>query len=338
MRRIFRHFSSWLLLLGITISFVAATSGKMIYENMENALMEVNKYRYQYEYDISLSGIEDITAALRDIKMLKGNVCINQVDLYVNAADVYQQAEILIKKDEDLPYPVNVVDENGIAYLGRDLKKYCYSIDNSMFIEIEGNEYLVGGFIESRYSELLNNKIIIKLNNLKDIKSLADADLLLLNYGTNNENPDKSVNEFYNRFSVKYHINYEKQDFKYVEIGSTNSKEEYYIAIMIFAMINCVVISEFWIMRRKEEIIIRKLCGYSKMQLFSMLYTELLIISGIAVLISVVIQGKFMFYVYDELWIRRVLFSIAFILLSSFIIVMIPVYKSSQFYVSRGVL
>lgn len=55
MRELFRHASSWLLLTGVAVSFYAFTNASDIYQNVRNAIAEVNEYKYKYMYNVCLS-------------------------------------------------------------------------------------------------------------------------------------------------------------------------------------------------------------------------------------------------------------------------------------------
>ncbi|MGN0514857.1 MAG: ABC transporter permease [Lachnospiraceae bacterium] len=341
MKKIFRHYSSWLLLVGIAVSFTAAVNGRQVYERMEKARMELNEYKYLNNYIISISGIDNIQEIAEDIEILEGNVSIVDNDLYINDADIYQRTEILIKQDEDLPYPVREVSGSRGVVIGKSIEQYCYSKDEgkAQYIVIDGREYQVEGYVESTYSDVLNGKVILKTDNPKEISCLANADTLVLNYGSYSMDAEDCVRGFSNQFGDKYSIYYEKESDKYIEIGSANAEEEFYMTITLFAMINCVVISEFWIMRRKQEIIIRKLWGYGNIRLFWILYREMLIIAGLAVGISIVLQNVaalFNPYTYGFSWLRRVIFSLIFIVVSAFVVVIIPLHKASHYRISEG--
>jgi putative ABC transport system permease protein len=341
LKKIFRHYSSWLLLIGIAVSFTAAVNGKEVYERMEKARMELNNYRYLKNYVINISKIEDVNELAEDIKVLKGNVSIVDNDIYVNAADVYQRTEILIKRDVDMPYPVRRISDSDGIILGKDMEEYCFSKAGSsrQYILIDGREYQVEGYVESAYSDALNGKVVIRTDNPKEISILSNADMLVLNYGSYSEDAAECIREFDRQFGEKYSIYWYEDGDKYVEIGSSNSKEEFYITIMLFAMINCVVISEFWIMRRKQEIIIRKLWGYGNIRLFWILYRELLVIATLAVGTVIVLQNIATLvhpYTYGFQWMERVIFSLIFIAVSAFAVVIIPLYKASRYSISEG--
>ncbi|MGN0160317.1 MAG: ABC transporter permease [Lachnospiraceae bacterium] len=341
MKKIFRHYSSWLLFIGIAVSFTAAVNGKQVYERVEKALMELNEYKYLNNYIINISGIDNIQEIVDDIEILNGNVSIAGNDIYINDADVYQHTEILIKQDVDMPYPVRKVSDSDGIILGKGMEQYCYSKDDgkAQYIVIDGKEYQVEGYIESTYSDALNGKVILRTDNPKEISCLENADTLVLNYGSYSVDAEDCVRKFSGQFGEKYSIYCEEESDKYVEVGSANAKEEFYKTITLFAMINCVVISEFWIMRRKQEIIIRKLWGYGNIRLFWILYREILIIAGLAVGMAIVLQNVaalFHPYTYGFQWMERVIFSLIFIVVSAVAVVIIPLYKASHYRASEG--
>ena len=51
MKNIFRNYSTWLLLIGVTVSLFAFLNGADVYQRVRYALAEVNNYQYENAYN-----------------------------------------------------------------------------------------------------------------------------------------------------------------------------------------------------------------------------------------------------------------------------------------------
>jgi hypothetical protein len=337
MKGIYRHYSTYLLLLGIMVSFVAFLNGTNIYQQINIALQEVNEYQYKYSYYIGISDIKDIGTITNELSRLTGNVVVTDCVVYLDD-NFYHDCEIILKQNENLPYPVEIINENGEVIIGEELEKLCFEENGISYISINNSAASVKGIVSSEKSDLLNYKLIITENADNVDKYFSDSLSLAVEYGSNTHDTTEEVGTFCTSNFKTATIYYEKEDEKYIEVGSQNADEKFYLIIAIFAMVNCVVISEFWILRRKQEIIIRKLWGFSNIKIFKMLYGQMMVITVAAILL--VLLGQLVTALvqqsYGDISLYRLVISILFVVAASFIIVLLPIYKSTHFKISDG--
>lgn len=100
---------------------------------------------------------------------------------------------------------------------------------------------------------------------------------------------------------------------------------------------NCVVISEFWILRRKKEVLIRKIFGYSNLKLFALFYRQMLCVSSMAVA-GVLFTELLVAHVTNvsiSMDVRKLIVSVVFVVLASFVLALTPVYKASKFTIEK---
>lgn len=340
MKKVFRHYSTWLLLVGVTVSLFAFLNGADVYQRVQYALAEINQYQYKNSYNIYISEIENMEEVIQELNLLDGNVVITDQHIYLNATGYYRLVNLVVKQDEDYPYPVDYITNKTGLILGTDLKEYCYKNGNSdLVIKINGTEQIVAGFIGSGYSDYLDGQILMGLDNRNVNELLGTQDMVSVEYGSNKADADAGFNAVYDVMREKYNITYEKNTGKYIEVGDDAAGEQFYMVIALFAMINCVVISEFWILRRKDEMLVRKLWGFTNVRLFGLMYREMFMVSGVATGINLLV--RLIFHIVNknesgEMFIQKLLTAVIFMIISSFIMVLVPVHHASKYRLSDG--
>lgn len=338
MKGLFRHYSTWLLLVGIIVSYVAYWNGMRIYRNIKYAMAEVNAYNYRESCCIGISGIEDTEVALAKLLQLPGNISMSGLTVYLDDKGVYQLCEILLKQDEALAYPITYYDKDGEVIIGRNLTDLCFEESGKTYIMLEGSKVCVAGVVSSKRSDVLNYKLILLPNAPHADKYIMESGSLTVEYGSNEADIYTAIQEFYKENCNDMDIYYEVSENKYVDVGSANSDEKFYMVIALFSMVNCVVISEFWILRRKNEIIVRKLWGFSDARILGLLYGQMLILTSVSVALALCIE-YIMYWTgmsRERLSPEQLGISVLFVLVSSFIIVLLPVYKAAHYRISSG--
>lgn len=335
-----RHFSSWLLLLGIAVSFSAFLNGEDLYYKVKNALAEVNEYRYKNTYSMQIAGVDNTDTLLDEMSKLRGNLSLDNLLVKINQEDMYHTAEVLINREEELPYPFlygNCHFEEGKrqAIIGKGLEHDCVtnSYDNKRYIRLDDVDYEVIGIVGSKNSDLLDGKLI--LSYCLDTFSTYFNEQGAFLYGSDKENIHLDIMDFYEKNTLKWDIFLDKEETAYIEVGGSNEDEKFYWLLCIFSMVNCVVLSEFWIIRRKQEIVVRKLWGYSNCKLFFILYREMIFVAFLAVSVVWILQFSIVLFIGADIGIGfspgKFIYSILFILVAALLIVLVPIYKISQY-------
>lgn len=342
MKNIMRHYSTWLLIIGVAVSFFGFLNGADIYQRVKNALAEVNEYRYKNTYSIQISSIEDMGQLLEGLKLMEGNICIQDINIYVDEMGYYSAADMILKQDEELTYTFleeldSSASEKNQVIIGKGLKECCYSKsgEENEYISLNGIEFEVVGVLGSKTSSVLDGKILFPYNEDFLLSCIDNQEYIFVSYGSNNKNIDTYFMEFLNTWGPYYEIYYEKNEEQYIEVGADNADKQFYFLISVFAIINCIVISEFWIIRRKQEIVIRKIWGYSNLKIFKMLFSEMLMLSLLAVacvwLVRVAVTALLMNDMEITVTISKLIYSVIFVIITALLIVLLPIYKVSRY-------
>lgn len=342
MKNTFRHFSSWLLMVGISISFLTFLNGDDLYQKMKNALAEANEYRYKNTYELQIFGMEDQQGLLNDLCELEGNVQLMDLHFQTNVSGGYHLCDYLLKQDEPIPYPVEQIAEAGDVIIGEGILKECRQDENgALFLELEGERYYVYGITKGKNSNLLQGKIIILPTGARIEDSLQKygIDTFSVLYGSSQIELEEAVQEFCKKLQNKCQVFYEKNAEPYVEVGSEASSERFNMMIAVFAMINCIIISEFWIIRRRQEMIIRKIWGFSNGRLYILIYRELMMLSLCSILFVLLIQTVVYIgsgHAYGLISGRQFVLACLFVVASASLIGIRPILQAARYKASDG--
>ncbi|MEG1482442.1 ABC transporter permease [Clostridium sp.] len=139
------------------------------------------------------------------------------------------------------------------------------------------------------YSEvIIPQKLFFKLFSEKD---LSKANYYITIHGDENE-ISKAISEINDFVKAKDSTNK-------IEVNpyvmTTNGEEAQFLyklsfLIIIITIINSISISYLWISDKKEELVLRKVCGAKNKDLFKMFFFELTILALFAALIAIIIQ------------------------------------------------
>ena len=338
LRKIFRHNSSFLLLLGMITAFVAFINGTDIYMAYQNAGKESESYNYKYSYFVEVCNFDGSIEFKEDIKKLPGNIDFGNDVLQVGRDSIHD-SDILYTCHESLPFEVDIIDKDGELYIGDDLKKYCVKKDGSLFLNISGKNIPVAGILKSKTYEVLAYKLYLLPNCRINDGVIFSSDYLAFYYFSNEKNPYDYLKELSDKYSDKYLITYYDASLEDGESGLKNeTKHVIYFILLAFSMITCIVMSEFWIMRRKNEIYIRSLFGCSNFKIFINLYKQMFQISLFAGAITLILQLIFSKFgiIRTDFSILKLLISFIFTITSSFIVVLLPVKIASGFSIEKN--
>lgn len=160
------------------------------------------------------------------------------------------------------------------------------------------NEYNVKGICGKSNGEEYNFKIYVPLNSIPEsikqgIRKQNDLQLIV----RSNQNPEKEINKF---------ISYVKQDNQYANVQIVNETVNYETEknsregvkevlsfpykLFVLALINCIIVSYFWIYMKRKDISLRKALGASKLNLFSFIFCQLIVVAVFATICSILMQ------------------------------------------------
>ena len=100
MSRPFRDISSWLLFVGIAVSFFAFLNAERIYNNVQHALDEANGYRYKYTFQLGVNTSGNHSVLPEIINELPGTVSAPGSLVYIDELTEEERTGIVIATEQ----------------------------------------------------------------------------------------------------------------------------------------------------------------------------------------------------------------------------------------------
>lgn len=357
-RRIHYPVSVSCMVIGMILAYIAFYFGNkmtmaLYLEEQDSKKTQIYTYelpiqcQYQCEGDILANCLQDIQT---------GSIIMG-TQLYVNRRDAECITHIIIKMPETVPWKLvsgsipeldNINDTEPIALLGKNWESYTYAKNGEDYIEICSEEYRVTGYISAEHSVIYDNAIFLFWNNMGE-KSKQNADYYASIWGETVVFQSNSVNvgkEFKTIQSMllekEIYVNRltHYESWFSSEVPSINYRAYAYLTY-VFCICIMVMVIEFWILQRKKEFAIRRMDGFSNIQLTGLIAKEifkmLVLMGGVLFLIQIV------FNLFEEsgFTLTQVIIRFAFILLFifvTFIFLMIyPLFKIMKGSVSETI-
>ena len=332
-----RSHSGRLLIIAVLLSLVAFMNGIELYDKVQYAMQEVNEYKYPYEYSLNISGFGDLNELKNYVTdKLDGNTTIENLLVYMDDLKMYAKSEIVLEFKEEWPFPYEIICEKGEVLIGNGKRDLCYKNGDDLCIRFNGKEHIVRGYITGGISDILDGKMIIFYRESIPDEILQGGDSCELLFGTKNINAADQINSLI--LDDRYNISANNKPIAYVSTGDANARISFNMILCFFSVVNCIIISEFWIMRREREIVIRRLCGFSEISIFRLIYIDMLINSSISFGLFIVlrlIQGFVSEWNFGLLF-RYIPACAGFVLTISLVLVIIPVRMARSFRMSCG--
>ena len=108
MKKLFRHNSSFLLLLGLITAFVAFVNGTDIYMAYQNAGKESESYKYKYNYYVEINGYDGARDLKESISHLPGNIDFGNGLLQVGQ-DCIHLSDIIYVYNEPFSFEIDIL-------------------------------------------------------------------------------------------------------------------------------------------------------------------------------------------------------------------------------------
>lgn len=247
---------------------------------------------------------DDIDALLKNIEGESNTlIYILQIVPYINEQHGMASADIYLSgpmPKYDFVYggfPSEEVLSSGnlCVVLGINKKDYTYRRNGKYYIKIEGEEYLVTGFVSAENSRILDNEVLLFYtcvgNNVKDsLYNYYLSGTLGINYESDvNTNVYTLMKNYVDKCpsdTYTFYVSQGAMDKNYSTAVKNPVYKLFSDLIYIFCIVMIFFVIEFWMMRRKEEFAIRKAFGYTNAKLFKMIFYELLCILLAAIVLS----------------------------------------------------
>ena len=312
-RKIFRYrLVSVYFIISQLIVFTAVFGVLQIYNKAfakeNDRLNAIGKNRI--ELDITSTGVTDIlTVAGKSIET--GNaIADGKLTTEFTEAGSSTRCEVILSINEELPYPMinghipgtveNDFRKNSVA-LGRDKYKYSYERDGKHYVTLDHQEYEVVGVIGSEKSDYWDYKIVFNINCISEStrKKLNSFQNQVITLSSNSNDLSGSYEIIYNNIKVADSISnivpYKKNSTGDNTISNTLNKENIKLNNMVyfFCLLNCIILSVFWIVQRKKELAIKKTFGYSNIMLMAEIASNIISMMIISFFAFMILYGVY---------------------------------------------
>ena len=305
--------STIFIVIGLIISFVVISFGTTVIMNYNRQNEITKEYGHKNQTYLRIIGKNEIDYNnIMDIIKKENNVSLEVNELYCN---VKKGSENTVRgitaeyfnNDYEFNYPLlsgrkytieEINDGAKVAIVGKDInEKYVRTINDKRYIEIEKTLYEVIGVIGIDYDPLdFNGNIIIPAlsiptNTYEEINKNKTLKITLFNNKEETYNTyiniKKKIHDIDSSIGIQAHL-VPELSIDVVSLAMKRTKKQ--VLMYLFSLVNCVIVSGYWINRRKYEIAIRKIFGYTNKEITMLLAKELFAIVLFSFLVSIVVQ------------------------------------------------
>ncbi len=332
------------MLLAMLLTFIALFKGVELYNKLMAGVEDQHKYGYIYEAKVTINELNEDMTYEELFKGVSSNAYV-ETNMGMDEENASYRMKIYFNIDDiklaflEGTMPSNAGVETGTAaiVIGQHHKQYSKVLNGKRYISINGEDYLVTGIVGNKNSDYFDYLLITEFQYLtneakkqlstdfaSDISIQSDNGLgkdkdVIIN-NAKKMNIDVSVTEVYSNGDA------------YNDDGLTSM----YTFMYVFCLINCIIASEFFVWERYDEIIIRKAYGFRNIDIFNILFKDVLKLSAVAgslgMMINIVIN--YFEYGFDKMLsnmsVEYLAMSLFMVLLSCIVISMLPLYKMSK--------
>ncbi len=349
MKKLFRYpISDIYMVLGLLITFLSLFFTRTISDSFQAAADDGDKY--QYEYSESINVTFDSVADLTELfDVTSGVYEIGDVSVVLNDKETTQLCTVILGCAEETVYQIcegsfpteeELNGEENVVLLGRGLEDICYERDGYTYVMAQNDEYRVTGFIGTDNSDAQDYEVVFFLSACGDgVKQILEGyETVMVMMGSNSKN----TAELYDLVAA----NIEERnlscsllmggDEEKTYSGESTKDNSLYQMLYLFCMINCLVVSEFWISERKSDVSIRRILGYSGARIYGFLYAQLLKPVCVAAVLCLIAQffSRYLSFEGVSLTMRltmgNVLWMLAAMLISAAVIAGVSMYQAMK--------
>lgn len=262
-------------------------------------------YKNRISMDVTTISDRDILT-YAGMDMEQGNLIIaGKLSLAFLEQGANNRSEVIIKNNEEMPYPMISGrlpgGENGdvgkrLVAVGRGKLQYAYEENGRKYITIESESYEIVGVIGSERSDYWDYKLVFNMSCIGEnvYETLVRTGSYTLELASNKEDLEKAYTEVYNNIkSVEGSAVIESKKMNslgdnYVAKSLETESMKTNVLVYIFCIFNCMLMSEFWIIQRRKEIAVRKVCGMSDKQILLEMAGNMLSLCAVALVLFLV--------------------------------------------------
>lgn len=356
MRRKFHYIDSMLLMfVGFLVAFMSfVDAGYMIFEN-QNYNKNSSHYTYKNRTVINVSNPQGMNTNI--LKTSRGNLAITNMSTMITNEQLHYTLTIMtsinekpmyLMMDGTFPEKEKIQQGKPVAVIGKSLKSATYSKAGETYILLEGDEYKVIGITGDEYSDFDSSTLLVFYDSLGNHlkQSLKEQTNLELSLQSNEWDTYEEAMKLYDRISQKDAST--KCALSFVEsipFKNTMNHSRYLVDILLFlfCLINCVIVSIYWVYKRIHEIAVRSFYGYSTIRLAIMLWKEIISVILISTFVTMMIHFLSEWIIYKQFiinqyyLIRSGILLLLFSLIVSGITIVYPIYYMRRIPMSEAI-
>lgn len=229
--------------------------------------------------------------------VLKGNLTLG-----IQEFGSSMRSQIIIKANEDLNYelvsgrlPGEMPDDAGKNVLAAGINKVknAREADGKKYLTIEGETYEIVGIMGSEKSDYWNDTIVMNVNCIGEntLKAVMTKQQYMIEIGSDKYKLDKTYSTVYGNIksadseavieATKINSTGEST------MGTTLAKENLRVNIIayFFCILNCMIMSEFWMIQRRKEFAIKKAFGMSNIRIILQIACNVIVLGVVALVL-----------------------------------------------------
>lgn len=283
----------------------------------EETLQNLDKRNYEYPYVQKCSAAE--MHGKPKLDLFKSNqkcyISVNGFNLFIDNLDcVFSIEDFYLSKPDNLIFPfveggIRDTNTDPVVVLGIKYKQNTKLENGNRYFTICGEKYRVLGFVESKYSEILDYKIILFADRLGNSTKKNVEEQMVGGFEITLQGEDNNLDLVYEAYEKEMQqkgIVLQRGSF----VKSVPAKNSYLVLafiIIVFCLINGILVANVWIWQRKNEIHVLFLFGMNWSQIFFRLYKSFLtsaFLGSILALLTIrlLIQQASVNYLYYNIW------------------------------------
>ena len=326
-------------------AFLSLCNGLLSTSKTSSMIKERNQYAYNNSLRVFISPSENISPEtlfqLVD-SVEECNIYVDDVSIYFDEVDGLYYPKVILKQNESLSLPVkrdiNSLPESSIVISSN-------IVGELSSLSVKGEKFSVYDKIDVERYPYATGLIDI---NAKDYFRLFPDSLgtyadVALTISTNKSN----VYTVYEQIAEKAKENSlsiyssEVKTTQDIFSSSLTSENLTSVGLFLFALINTLIISYYWVVVRRREIAIRKAFGASNMNIIKFMMSEFAQIIGLSAIVAVIVQCFIWKIQNNSIELTDSVFLMAGLLLSiavaSFVVMIVPVRVILSIQPSEGV-
>lgn len=299
MLKIFKRYSvvSILIIFCYFSAFIALCNGLLSTVQASGLIQKENQYAYSNEVQATIRVAESITPDLLYQLMDNVDICnvyIENMEIYFEEIDGVYRPEILLSQNEKLSLPIskNISNIPASAIIAASA-----NVGEEKQLNIHGKCFSIYDKMNTDEFPFVTGLFVLNANDYFEAfpNALTDATELTLRIASNKSNAYfaySQIQENIKKFLPEAKI-YGSDVTSTESIFQSALSQENVISVglFLFALINTIVISYYWVVVRRREIAIRKAFGASNFTVIRLMTTELLKLIGFSALLATAVQS-----------------------------------------------